>query len=86
MRRIKVKVIAGGLVVDHIVNEIPWPHGELTPAADYAAESHISFPAVHQTDRATDSPDLSASISNTLFNPFWIKGGNKLCLPFIREE
>lgn len=54
---------------------ISWPYSDSDrlswrdPASDSTAERCISFPAVHQTDRETGSPDLSTSISNTVLIP-----------------
>ena len=56
---------------------INWTHGEsdlvalpwTNPASDSSEQCCISFPAVHQMDRETLSPDLSTSISNTILIP-----------------
>lgn len=56
-------VMAEGLRVDS-KSEL-CPHHELT----HPQQRTVYFPAVHQTDRETASPDLSISISNTVLIP-----------------
>lgn len=70
---------------------VPWTN----PASDSSEQCCISFPAVHQTDRETLSPDLSTSISNTILIPSGSKeaasfaslslGRNRSTLPLLQD-
>lgn len=75
---------------------VSWPHSEIKPAGPTLNWSRLRlrlnsaglyfFPS-SMTDRQRNRRPWSFSFHKQhYFNPLWIKGGSKLCLPFIREE